>query len=400
MKRKLLFITLGLLLLATLVWAMMPSPMEVETASVTEGRFERSVQEDGRTRLRERFIVSMPQTGRLARIELKQGDSVVQGAAVATMWPTDPQMLDERARAEQMARIEGLKAMTARASVNIERAQTSLAQARIELKRSETLTQQGFTSANQNESVRLNAHLRERDLESAQQEAKAANFELVQARAALKNFSQSSKGREQASYRINAPASGKVLKILQTSAGVVMAGTPLLELGDPSQLEVVVDILTQDAAQIQPGTPVQLANWGGPNVLEGKVRLVEPAAFTKISALGVEEQRVNSIIDITTPAQQWTSLGDGFKVDVRVLIQVVEKAVKVPVSALFPVGARSALFVLQQGHARLREVDVVARNGAEAWIKSELPVGASVIVYPDSKLKDGDVVKPRSGGRG
>lgn len=395
MKRKLLFITFGLLLLGLLVWALMPSPVEVETASVTEGRFERSIQEDGRTRLRERFVVSMPQTGRLARIELKQGDSVLQGAALATMWPTAPQMLDERARAEQMARIEALKAMTIRANVNIQKAQTSLAQARSDFKRSEMLTQQGFTSANQNESVALNVNLREQDLQSAQQDAKAAGYELAQASAALKNFSPSPQGQEQAAYKIAAPVAGRVLKILQTSEGVVMAGTPLLELGDPTQLEVVVDILTQDAAQIQPGTPVQLANWGGPTVLTGKVRLVEPAAFTKISALGVEEQRVNSIIDITTPAQQWTTLGDGFKVDVRVLVQVTEKAVQVPVSALFPIGARSALFVLEQGHARQREIEVLARNGADAWIKSDLPVGTLVIVYPDRKLKDGDAVKPR-----
>lgn len=395
MKRKLLFITFGLLLLGLLVWALMPSPVEVETGSITEGRFERSVQEDGRTRLRERFIISMPQTGRLARIELKQGDSVVKGAAVATMWPTAPQLLDERARAEQMARIEALKAMAVRANVNIHKARTSLAQAHADFKRSDTLTQQGFTSTNQNESVALIVNLREQDLQSAQQDAKAAGYELAQASAALKNFSPSPHGREQAAYKIAAPVGGRVLKILQTSEGVVIAGTPLLELGDPAQLEVVVDILTQDAAQIQPGTPVQLANWGGPTVLTGKVRLVEPAAFTKISALGVEEQRVNSIIDITTPAQQWTTLGDGFKVDVRVLVQVAERAVKVPVSALFPIGARSALFVLEQGHARLREIEVVARNGADAWIKSDLPVGTLVIVYPDRKLKDGDAAKPR-----
>lgn len=395
MKRKLLFITIGLLFIGLLVWALMPSPVEVETASVTEGRFERSVQEDGRTRLRERFVVSMPQTGRLARIELKQGDSIVQGAVVATMWPTAPQLLDERARAEQMARIEALKAMTVRANVNIQKAQSSLAQARADFKRSEMLTQQGFISANQNESVALNVNLRERDLQSAQQDARAAGYELAQASAALKNFSPSPQGREQAAYKIAAPVAGRVLKILQASEGVVMAGTPLLEIGDPAQLEVVVDILTQDAAQIQPGTPVQLANWGGPTVLTGKVRLVEPAAFTKISALGVEEQRVNSIIDITTPAQQWATLGDGFKVDVRVLVQVVEKAVKVPVSAIFPIGAKSALFVIQQDHARLREIEVAARNGAEAWIKSDLPVGTLVIVYPDRKLKDGDAVKPR-----
>ena len=146
--------------------------------------------------------------------------------------------------------------------------------------------------------------------------------------------------------RDNAPC-GQTKKIQQQSEGIVQAGTPLMELGNPSQLEVVVDVLTEDAAQIRPGTPVQLSNWGGPETLEGRVRLIEPAAFTKVSALGVEEQRVNAVIDITSAPDKRATLGDGFKVDVRVLVQVVESAVKVPVSALFPVGARSALFVVR-----------------------------------------------------
>ena len=174
-----------------------------------------------------------------------------------------------------------------------------------------------------------------------------------------------------------------------------MMGTPLMELGDPTQLEVAVDIFTEDAAQINPGTRVQLTNWGGPDILDGQVRLIEPAAFTKVSALGVEEQRVNAIIDITSPPEKWQALGDGFKVDVRVLVQVVESAIKVAVSALFPVGSRSALFVIEHDHAKQREVDVAARNGVDAWVQKSLTVGTRVIVYPDSKLKDGDQVKAR-----
>jgi HlyD family secretion protein len=188
---------------------------------------------------------------------------------------------------------------------------------------------------------------------------------------------------------------GRVLKITHSSETVVPAGATLMELGDPSRLEVVVDLLTEDAAQISPGTPVQLANWGGAAVLEGLVRLVEPAAFTKVSALGVEEQRVNAVVDITTAPTQWQSLGDGFKVDVRVLVQVVEQAIQVPVSALFPVGGRAGLFVLEQGHARLREVEISARNGTQAWIRTGLTPGTTVIVYPDAKLKDGEAVRPR-----
>ena len=183
--------------------------------------------------------------------------------------------------------------------------------------------------------------------------------------------------------------------MLQQSEDIVTTGTALMELGDPTQLEVVVDILTEHAAQVKPGTAVQLSNRGGTDTLEGQVRLTEPVAFTKVCALGVEEQRVDAIVDITSSPKKWITLGDGFKVDVRVLVQVVDSAIKVPVSGLFPVGTRSALFVLDKGHGRLREIEVAARNGVEAWVKSGLAPGTPVIVYPDAKLRNGDRVKTR-----
>lgn len=398
MNKKLWMVIAGLLILALLVWVFLPAPAEVEVAMVTQGRFERSVQEDGKTRVRDRYVVSTPLTGRVARILLKQGDVVARAAVVATLWPVAPALLDERARAEQEARIGAMQAAVARAGANVARAAAALDQARADLKRSEALAQQGFVSPNQNESGRLNVRLREKELESVRQEENAARHELDQSRIALKQFSQMSKMSPEAALRafdVKAPVAGKVLKVLQQSEGVVMVGTPLVELGDPSRLEVIVDVLTEDAAQIKPGAGVQLANWGGPDTLDGVVRLIEPAAFTKVSALGVEEQRVNVVIDITTLPEKWPTLGDGFKVDVRVLAQVEEGAIKVPVSALFPVGARSGLFVLDKGHARLIEVQVAARNGAEAWVKSGLAKDTQVIVYPDAKLKDGDRVKTR-----
>jgi HlyD family secretion protein len=397
MKKNISLAVLGLLLLALLGWAFMPTPADVEVAAVTHGRFERSVQEDGKTRLRERYVVSTPLNGRVARIALKQGDAVERDAVVATLWPVVPALLDERARAEQAARTGAMQAAVARAQANVGRAAAALDQVRAELGRSEALAQQGFVSPNQNETGRLNVRLRERELESAQQEEDAARHELDQSRIALRQFSQTSAGASapQRAFEVRSPVSGKVLKVLQQSEGIAMAGTPLMELGDPTRLEVVVDILTEDAAQIKPGTAVQLSNWGGPDVLLGQVRLIEPAAFTKVSALGVEEQRVNAVIDISSPPAKWQALGDGFKVDVRVLVQVVENAVKVPVSALFPVGSRSGVFVLEGGRARLHEIEVAARNGVDAWVKTGLKAGTQVIVYPDSKLKDGDSVKPR-----
>lgn len=395
MKMKLLIGLLVLLGLALIAWAFMPAPIDVEVAAVEQGLFERAVQEDGKTRVRDRYVVSTPLTGRVARIHLKQGDAVKKDAAVATLWPVAPALLDERTRAEQAARMGAMQATVARARANVERASAALDQSRAELKRSEALAQQGFVSPTQNETGRLSVRLREKELESARQDEDASRHELEQSRVAMKQFFQTTPGVQQREYQVKAPVSGRVLKVLQQSEGLVMAGTPLMELGDPTQLEVVVDVLTEDAAQIRPGTKVELSNWGGADTLTGQVRLIEPAAFTKVSALGVEEQRVNAIIDITTSPEKWQALGDGFKVDIRVLVQIVENAIKVPVSALFPVGARSGLFVLDKGHARLQEVEVAARNGVQAWIKTGLAKGTQVIVYPDTKLKDGAAVRPR-----
>lgn len=392
MKTKLwtgIGITAALLLL---IWAFWPQATEVELGTVSQGRFERAVEEDGKTRLRERYVVSTPLTGRVQRITLKQGDTVERAAVLAVLWPISPNLLDERSRQEQRERIGAMEATLARASANVERAKAALEQSVADLKRSETLAQQGFISPTQNETGRLNVRLREKELESARQEEHASRHQLDESRVAIRQFTQGGEARAQRAWQIKSPIGGRVLKINQQSEGVVQAGTALLELGDPANLEVVVDLLTEDAAQVQAGTPATLSNWGGPQLLQARVRLVEPAAYTKVSALGVEEQRVNVVLDILSPSEQWLPLGDGFKADVRIVVQAVDKALKVPVSALFPTGGRAALFVVENGRARQHEVEVLARNGVEAWIKSGLTPGTSVVIFPPSSLKDGSRV--------
>ena len=374
-----------------LVWAFWPQATEVETGTVSRGRFERAIQEDGKTRLRERYVVSTPLTGRVQRVALRQGDTVARNAVLATLWPVMPGLLDERTRQEQNERIGALEAAVRRASANAERARAALEQAVADLRRSETLARQGFVSPTQNETGRLTVRLRQKELESAQLDEHATQHELEQARIAIRTFSQG--GGTQRSWAIKSPVDGKVLRVTQQSEGLVQAGTPLLELGDPGDLEVVVDLLTEDATQVRPGTPATLASWGGPQVLQARVRLVEPAAYTKVSALGVEEQRVNVVLDILTPAEQWRSLGDGYKADVRIVVQTVDDALKVPVSALFPAGTRAALYAVEDGRARLREVEVLARNGREALIQSDLPPGTAVILFPPSTLRDGERVR-------
>ena len=398
LSRKKLW-TGGSVLLAVLllVWAFWPQATEVELGAMSRGRFERAVQEDGKTRLRERYVVSTPLTGRVQRLALKQGDAVARDALLATLWPVMPGLLDERARQEQNERIGAMEAAVRRASANVERARAALDQAVADLKRSETLAQQGFVSPTQNETGRLTVRLRQKELDSARQEEDATGHELAQARIAIRTFSQGGT-TTQRSWAIKSPVTGKVLKVSQQSESLVQAGTPLLELGDPGDLEVVVDLLTEDAAQVKPGTPATLANWGGPQSLQARVRLVEPAAFTKISALGVEEQRVNVVLDILSPREQWSALGDGYKADLRIVVQTEKDALKVPVSALFPSGARAALYAVEGGRARLHEVEVLARNGSEAWIRSELALGTEVILFPPSSLQDGDRVAKLMGG--
>jgi HlyD family secretion protein len=399
MRKKLIWISIGAVMVALLVWIFMPRAIQVETATVTRGRFERVIEEDGKTRLRERYVVSTPLAGRVARVTLKEGDALEKGALIATISPTVPAFLDARTEAEMRERVGAVEATFRRAKVGVERAKASLDQANNELKRSEMLAEKGFVSPTQNETARLNARLRERELESSKQDEDAALHELQQAQTALRQYARPLSTNQNRVWEIKAPISGKVLKVVQQSEDVLQAGTPLIELGDPTNLEVVVDILTSDAAPIATGMPVQISmgNGGGQGAvtMQGRVRLIEPAAFTKVSALGVEEQRVNTIIELTEQTQKSSSIGDGFRVDVRILVQAIEGATKVPVSALYPVANRSGVFVFEGGRARQKLVDIAARSGAEASVAQGLEPGAEVIVYPPTTLKDGARVAAR-----
>ncbi|MBC7957164.1 MAG: HlyD family efflux transporter periplasmic adaptor subunit, partial [Cytophagales bacterium] len=293
-------------------------------------------------------------------------------------------------------RIGAMEASLQRAQANTGRGSAALAQAVADTKRTESLASQGFVSPTQIESMRLNQRLREKELETARGDAEAARHQLLQSRITLQPVKPGS-GTTVAPWPVRSPLDAKVLKVMQQSEGVIAAGTPLVELGDPSRLEVVVDVLTEDAAQIKPGAVVRLNGWGGAT-LSGVVRLVEPAAFTKVSALGVEEQRVYAVIDIGSPREQWATLGDGFRVEVGIVVQTLDKALLVPVSALFPQGDRSALFVVDGGHAQLRTVRVLARNGVDAAVATGegLAAGAQMVVYPPPTLKDGARVRLRN----
>jgi len=377
-----------------MAWAFAPRPVEVEAAQVTRGHFEATIDEDGKTRLRDRYLVSAPLAGVVTRISLREGDTVRAGDPVATLTPVLSPMLDERTLRAQQVRVDIAQASVQRAEARIEGARVALLQARNEVTRSEQLATQGFVSPTKLESDRLAALAAQKELDAAVQERHVTVHEVEEARAAVAAVT---RPREARAFVLEAPVSGRVLRVAQTSEASVQLGAALVELGDVSRMEIVAELLTTDALQARPGSSVRIERWGGDGPLEGRVRLVEPEAFTKVSALGVEEQRVRVLIDITSAAEKWKALGDGYRVSVRIVNQSQDQALKVPVSAIFPRADSPgmAVFVLDHGHARLATVEVAARNGAEAWVRQGLQAGSTVIVYPPATVRDGTSVRQR-----
>lgn len=398
-----------LALAALLAWAFAPRPTGVEVATVAQGRFEAGIDEDAKTRLRDRYSVSAPLAGRLERIALREGDAVQAGEVLARLTPALPALLDERSLREQQARVDAAQARVQAAGARLERSQAALAQASSDLRRSEPLAQQGFVAPTRLDAERLAVRAAQADAAAAQQDQQAARFDAAQARAALELVRRPANAAVRGAFEVRAPVSGRVLRVAQASEGLVALGAPLLELGDTTRLEVVAPLLTTDALQARPGAPVRIERWGGPGVLHGRVRSVEPGAFTKVSALGVEEQRVNVLIDLTSPPAQWAALGDGYRVVVRVLTREADNATLVPLSALFPLPAgqagaettadapqRMAVFVVREGHARRVPVALEARGSTHAWVKEGLQAGDPVVVYPPSTLTDGARVALRT----
>lgn len=395
MKRStaLAFAGATLAALAALAWAFAPRPLEVETAAVAEGPFEATVDEDARTRLRDRYVVSAPLAGRLDRITLREGDAVTEGLVVATLTPALSPLLDERSLRELQARVEAARAGVERASARLESAKVAVLQAGNEARRSEELARQGFVAPTKLESDRLALLAAQKDQEAATAERHVALHEAEQARAAL-GAAQRGGGP---AFPIKAPVAGRVLRVVQASEASVGLGAPLLELGDTARMEVVADLLTTEAVKLRPGQPVHIERWGGPGELQGRVRLVEPGGFTKVSALGVEEQRVRALIELTSPPEQWRSLGDGFRVGVRIVVQARPRALQVPLAAVFPRtdAPGMAVFVVDGSRARLQPVEVAARSATHAWITQGPAAGTRVVIYPPAGLADGGRVRGR-----
>jgi HlyD family secretion protein len=373
----------GVAVLAALIVAgLWPRPVPVETARVEFGALRATVNEEGKTRIKERFLVSAPVAGQLARIPLKAGAEVRAGeTVVATIEPLAPAPLDARSRALAEARRDT-------ATANLEKARAARDFAASELRRFQRLYGEKTVSVQEYESVLW------RETNAAKDQAAAASA-LRQAETELAEFTNRDNpdGSRSPVQTLKAPVSGRVLRVFEESARTVPAGTPLVELGDPANLEVVVEVLSRDGAALAPGAKVEFEQWGGGRPLAGRVRLVEPAAFTKVSALGVEEQRVRVIADLETPPEQRPSLGDGFRVEARIVLWETERALKAPTGALFRQGRDWAVFVLTEGRAVQRPIQVGRSSATEAQILGGLKEGEAVILYPGDRIRNGQRVK-------
>jgi HlyD family secretion protein len=374
-------LTLGRLLLAVgvvaaagvIAWSLMPRPILVETAKGVTGRFVATVDEDGKTRVRERYVVVAPLGGRTTRIALKVGDSVTADETITSILPSPAPLLDPRSRREAEERLGTAEAGRERAKAAVERANAQFAQAKTDLDRARTLFQRGVSTAQALERQELAMRLADRDLRAAEFLDHATEHEEEQAKALLARYEQGSTTLTDR-WNVTAPVAGAILKVVQESETVVAPGAPLVEIGDPRDLEIVVDVLSTDAIEIQPGAEVIIERWGGTGTLAGRVRRVEPTAFTKISTLGVEEQRVNVIIDIISPQGAWAGLGDGYRVEARITAFGQDNATIVPTGALFRLGAQWQVYVVKDDRAELRRIEVLRQSGSAAAVSRSASV--------------------------
>lgn len=388
---------LGLAFLAgvvgMIVIAWLPKPVPVDLATATRGPLRVTVDEDGLARVTDRYVVSAPLSGNLARVELNPGDAVEQGQILARIVPLAPPLMDERTRQQQEARVAAATAAQRQARATINRASAALEFSERELARQRSLGERGSAPAAVVDRAELELRTRREEVTSARFGSRVADFELQMAQAALGRISERDGTGEQ--MEVPCPVDGRVLRVIRSSEGVVQAGTPLLEIGDPSALEIVVDVLTSDAVHIEPGARVSIERWGGDRALEGRVRLVEPSAFTRTSSLGVEEQRVNAIIDLITPHAEWRALGDGYRVEARVVVWEEDDVLRVPGSAVFRSGDGWAVFAVRDAVATLTPVEVGRRNGFQAEISGGLGDGDRVVVHPSDRVSDGVEVTAR-----
>lgn len=384
-------------LAGVLAWLFRPQPVSVDLATVVRGPLQVSVSDDGETRVRDMFVVSAPLTGQMRRIELEAGDRVLAGdTVVARIEPSDPSFLDRRSEAELRAGIRAGEAARVHAAAELRRAQAERDFAVTELRRYEGLAASRTISQNDLESARRRARTAEAAVDEAVAGLRVRESELDQAKARLLAPGKGADAHADCDCVIvRSPVSGNVLQVLAESEGIVASGTPLVEIGDPGKLEVVTDLLSTEAVKVRTGQRALIEGWGGGDALEGVVRRVEPYGFTKVSALGVEEQRVKVIIDIAEPVERWRHLGHGYRVEPRIVLWESNDVLKVPLSSLFRRGGEWAVFVSRDGRARLQTLAIGHMNGIDAEVLEGIAAGDAVVVHPSDRVSDGARIEPR-----
>lgn len=373
----------GLAVMGAIAWyALQPDVIEVETSLAKRGPMTVTVDEDGRTRVHDRYIVAAPVSGRLQRLELREGDRVTRGQTIAWIAPLP---LDSAARRVADARLQAAGALRREADSRVAQARVVLEQARITERRQAALLEAGAISPEQRENAAVDTRVRAGELAAAISRTRAATADVDAARAAL--FPATGDGQ---AVPVRSPVNGRVLRVPEPSERVIAASSPILELGDATALEVVADVLSSDAVRVRPGNSVEVIEWGGDHPIPGRVRAIEPSAFTRVSALGVDEQRVNILIDLI---DQPPSLGDGFRVEIRATVWEGRDVLTIPSSALFQSDGTSAVFVMSDRRARLRRVQTGHRTGATVEIVGGLDPGERVILFPSDEVEDGSRVR-------
>ena len=378
-------------------WTLLrPDPVPVDVAPVVRGQLRVTVDEEGETRVRDRFTITAPTAGRLLRSEFDAGDTVEPGTLLASI---EPLPLDPRTQAGALARLEAAEATRRASRAQVGLTNAGLEQARRSAVRAEQLRQAGTLSAEAHELALLEQTRRAQENAAARFAADAADHDVEAARAALLAAQESSPNPARGGARpapatrveVRSPAAGRVLRLLEESERIIAAGTPLLEVGDPASLELVIDVLSTDAVRIHPGARVIVKDWGGDGALEARVRRVEPSGFRKVSALGVEEQRVNVIADLAEPNP---ALGDGYRFEAMIVVWEGPGVLQVPASALFRQAGDWSVFLVEGSRARRRDVKIGQRGGFAAEIRDGLTEGETVVLYPSDRLADGVRIRP------
>lgn len=368
--------------------ALRPKPIPVDTAQAVRGPLVVAVEEAGVTRVKDRYVVSAPVSAKVARSTLEAGDPVTEGSVLSELSALDSPLLDPRARAQAEAEVGAASSSLARAGVESTRAAAALEQSQREFERTQKLVASAALADQALSQARFELRMREQEHASSTFSEKVAREQLRLARATL-----GTQGKARASgVDVRAPVSGTVLRVNQKSEGVVQIGTPLFELGDPRSLEVVVDLLTTDAVHVTPSTPVQITGWGGEQRLSGVVRRVEPSAFTRASALGVDEQRVNVVVTPSDAPERWAAIGDGYRVQARIELWRSVDVLQVPHGAVFRYGDAWAVFVVEDGRARRQRVEIGHRGDTTVEVISGLRAGDQVAVHPSDRVNDGAAV--------